>query len=33
MTRRRSEPRTFEERLSAQKIRLESELARLPDGK
>lgn len=33
MTRRRSEPHTFEERLGAQKIRLESELARLPDGK
>jgi hypothetical protein len=33
MTRRRSEPHTFSERLSAQKIRLESELARLPDGK
>lgn len=31
--RRRSEPHTFEQRLSAQKIRLENELARLPNGK
>ncbi|TPQ38179.1 hypothetical protein C2U70_09460 [Bradyrhizobium guangdongense] len=33
MTRRRSEPHTFEQRLGAQKIRLESELACLPNGK
>jgi hypothetical protein len=30
--RRRSEPHTFEQRLVAQRQRLEHELARLPDG-
>lgn len=30
--RRRSEPHTFEERLEAQRLRLERELSRLPDG-
>ena len=30
--RRRSEPHTFEQRLVAQKLRLEHELASLPDG-
>lgn len=30
--RRRSEPHTFEERLDAQRLRLEHELSRLPDG-
>lgn len=30
--RRRSEPHTFEQRLDAQKSRLEHELASLPDG-
>jgi hypothetical protein len=30
--RRRSEPHTFEQRLVAQKQRLEHELASLPDG-
>ncbi|TYL90378.1 hypothetical protein FXB40_32505 [Bradyrhizobium rifense] len=31
--RRRSEPHTFEQRLEAQRLRLELELASLPDGK
>jgi hypothetical protein len=31
--RRRSEPHTFEQRLEAQRLRLEHELASLPDGK
>jgi hypothetical protein len=31
--RRRSEPHTFEQRLDAQRRRLEDELARLPDGR
>ena len=31
--RRRSEPHTFEQRLTAQKQRLEHELASLPDGR
>ena len=30
--RRRSEPHTFEQRLVAQKLRLEHEMERLPDG-
>jgi len=30
--RRRSEPHTFEQRLEAQRLRLEDELSRLPDG-
>jgi hypothetical protein len=30
--RRRSEPHTFEQRLEAQKLRLEHEMARLPRG-
>lgn len=30
--RRRSEPHTFEQRLDAQKLRLEHELSSLPDG-
>ena len=30
--RRRSEPHTFEQRLEAQRLRLEQELSRLPDG-
>ena len=30
--RRRSEPHTFEQRLDAQRLRLEQELSRLPDG-
>jgi hypothetical protein len=30
--RRRSEPHTFEQRLEAQKLRLEHELASLPQG-
>ncbi|MCG2625135.1 hypothetical protein L6654_00755 [Bradyrhizobium sp. WYCCWR 13023] len=30
--RRRSEPHTFEQRLEAQRLRLEGELSRLPDG-
>ena len=30
--RRRSEPHTFEQRLEAQKLRLERELASLPQG-
>jgi hypothetical protein len=30
--RRRSEPHTFEQRLDAQRLRLEHELLRLPDG-
>ena len=30
--RKRSEPHTFEQRLDAQKLRLEHELSRLPDG-
>lgn len=30
--RRRSEPHTFEQRLDAQRLRLEHELSRLPDG-
>ena len=30
--RRRSEPHTFEQRLDAQRLRLEHELACLPDG-
>ena len=30
--RRRSEPHTFEQRLNAQRLRLEQELARLPVG-
>ncbi|MCP3442125.1 hypothetical protein [Bradyrhizobium sp. CCGUVB14] len=30
--RRRSEPHTFEQRLNAQRLRLEHELAGLPDG-
>jgi hypothetical protein len=30
--RRRSEPHTFEQRLDAQRLRLEHELASLPDG-
>ena len=30
--RRRSEPHTFAQRLDAQRLRLEHELARLPDG-
>jgi hypothetical protein len=30
--RKRSEPHTFEQRLDAQRLRLERELARLPDG-
>ena len=31
--RRRSEPHTFEQRLDAQRLRLEQELASLPQGK
>ncbi len=31
--RRRSEPHTFEQRLHAQKLRLEHELSGLPDGR
>ena len=31
--RRRSEPHTFEQRLDAQRLRLEHELASLPQGK
>lgn len=31
--RRRSEPHTFEQRLEAQRLRLEHELASLPQGK
>ena len=31
--RRRSEPHTFEQRLDAQRLRLEHELAGLPQGK
>ena len=31
--RRRSEPHTFEQRLEAQRLRLEHELTRLPDGR
>ncbi len=31
--RKRSEPHTFEQRLTAQKQRLEHELASLPDGR
>lgn len=31
--RRRSEPHTFEQRLGAQKLRLEHELSGLPDGR
>jgi hypothetical protein len=31
--RRRSEPHTFEQRLEAQRLRLEHELASLPEGK
>jgi hypothetical protein len=31
--RRRSEPHTFEQRLKAQKLRLEHELSGLPDGR
>lgn len=30
--RNRSEPHTFEQRLKAQRLRLEDELSRLPDG-
>lgn len=30
--RRRSEPHTFEERLDAQRLRLEHALSRVPDG-
>jgi hypothetical protein len=30
--RRRSEPHTFEQRLEEQRLRLEHELTRLPDG-
>jgi len=30
--RKRSEPHTFEQRLDAQRLRLEHELAQLPDG-
>lgn len=30
--RKRSEPHTFEQRLDAQRLRLEHELSRLPDG-
>jgi len=30
--RRRSEPHTFEQRLEAEKLRLEHELSGLPDG-
>lgn len=30
--RRRSEPHTFEQRLEAQRLRLEHEMAKLPDG-
>jgi len=30
--RRRSEPHTFEQRLDAQRLRLERELSALPDG-
>ena len=30
--RRRSEPHTFEQRLDEQKLRLEQEMASLPDG-
>ena len=30
--RRRSEPHTFEQRREAQRLRLEGELSRLPDG-
>ncbi len=30
--RRRSEPHTFEQRLDAQRLRLENELTGLPDG-
>jgi hypothetical protein len=30
--RRRSEPHTFEQRLDAQRLRLEHQLANLPDG-
>lgn len=32
MTRKRSEPHSFEERLDAQRLRLERELARTPRG-
>ena len=31
--RKRSEPHTFEQRLEAQRLRLEHELSRLPDGR
>jgi hypothetical protein len=31
--RRRSEPHTFEQRLDAQRLRLERELSRLPHGR
>ena len=31
--RKRSEPHTFEQRLKAQKLRLEHELSSLPDGR
>ncbi|MET4387468.1 hypothetical protein ABIB73_003223 [Bradyrhizobium sp. F1.4.3] len=31
--RKRSEPHTFEQRLEAQRLRLEHELASLPEGK
>jgi hypothetical protein len=31
-TRKRSEPHTFEQRLDAQRMRLEGELAQLPQG-
>ena len=31
--RRRSEPHTFKQRLTAQKLRLEHELSGLPDGR
>ncbi|WP_298876125.1 hypothetical protein [uncultured Bradyrhizobium sp.] len=31
--RKRSEPHTFEQRLDAQRLRLEHELSRLPDGR
>ncbi|RTM14101.1 MAG: hypothetical protein EKK33_07945 [Bradyrhizobiaceae bacterium] len=33
MRRRRSEPHTFEQRLEAQKLRLERELSGLPEGR
>jgi hypothetical protein len=33
MTRKRSDSHTFEQRLHEQKLRLESDLARLPRGK